>query len=154
MNGRLPRMQGRLAKERFRITPQRRTVLETLSNGQAKHLTAEQIHRSAQARGLRLSMATVYRALSDLEKLGLVTRLDAGSGPATYELALTHPEPHCHLICLGCGRVFEAQGILPEDFKKVIAQTRNFEVASRSIGIFGYCETCRSKEKVPRRKEV
>ena len=56
--------------------------------------------------------------------------------------------------CLACGRVFEAQGILPEDFKKVIAQTRNFEVASRSIGIFGYCETCRSKEKVPRRKEV
>ncbi|MEW6227848.1 MAG: transcriptional repressor [Bacillota bacterium] len=154
MNGVLLHAERKLVKEDFRITPQRRTVLETLSSPQSRHLTAEEIHRSARARGLKLSIATVYRALSGLEKLGLVTKLDTGSGPATYELALKQSQPHCHLICLRCGKVFEARGLLPEDFSKVVAETRNFEVSSRSIGIFGYCETCRPKERLSKRKEV
>jgi len=154
VNGILLHAERKLAREDFRITPQRWTVLETLSSHQSRHLTAEEIHQTARARGSKLSIATVYRALSGLEKAGLVTKLDTGSGPATYELALTHPEPHCHLICLRCGKVFEARGLLPEDFTKVVAETQNFEVSGRSIGVFGYCETCRPKERLSKSKEV
>ncbi|NLG79920.1 MAG: transcriptional repressor [Firmicutes bacterium] len=104
MSGRLRRAERKLAEKGLRITPQRRTVLETLRSHQGRPLTAEEIHWSARTKGSKLSIATVYRALSGLEKLGLVTRLDPGSGPATYELALMHPEPHCHLVCLGGGQ--------------------------------------------------
>lgn len=144
--------ERKLAEESFRITPQRRTVLETLRSHQGRHLTAEEIHRSARAKGSKLSIATVYRALSGLEKLGLVARLDVGSGPAIYELALTHPEPHCHLICLGCGKVFEVHGLLPEDFSKVVAETQNFRISSKSIAIFGYCKNCQPKNESSRQK--
>ncbi|MEW6106455.1 MAG: transcriptional repressor [Bacillota bacterium] len=154
MSSVLHHAERKLAEESFRITPQRRSVLETLRSHPGRHLTAEEIHRTARARGSKLSIATVYRALSGLEKLGLVARLHVGSGPATYELALTHREPHCHLICLGCGRVFEVRGLLPEDFAKVVAETQNFRVSSKSIGIFGYCENCQSRHELSRRRGV
>lgn len=154
MMGGTPQQAESRPAESFRITPQRQIVLETLKSHPGRHLTAEEILRAARDRGSRLSMATVYRALSGLERLGLVSRLATGGGPATYELVPTHSEPHCHLVCLGCGRVFEIRGLLPEDFVEVVAETRNFRVASRSIGIFGYCEHCESKREVSKRKEM
>ncbi|HHY33073.1 MAG TPA: transcriptional repressor [Firmicutes bacterium] len=140
--------------EGFRITPQRRVILETLKSHPGRHLTAEEILRAARDSGSKLSMATVYRALAGLERAGLVSRLATGGGPAAYELVPTHSEPHCHLICLGCGRVFEIGGLLPEGFVEVVAKAGNFRVASGSIGIFGYCKQCESKQEAAKRKEM
>ncbi|MCR4403636.1 MAG: transcriptional repressor [Firmicutes bacterium] len=141
----VPQQPDRRSAEGFRITPQRRTVLETLKSHPGQHLTAEEIHETANATGSKLSMATVYRALSGLEKLGLVSKLAVGKRPATYELIPKHSQPHCHLICLGCGRVFEVRGVLPEGLVEVVAETQNFQVARGSVEIFGYCESCEQR---------
>lgn len=44
-------VQRKPADESFRITPKRRTVLETLKSRPGGHLTAEEIHRTARAKG-------------------------------------------------------------------------------------------------------
>ncbi|NPV81794.1 MAG: transcriptional repressor [Firmicutes bacterium] len=116
MKGEPLHAERKLAEKEFRITPQRRTVLKVLSSHQNRHLTAEQIYRIARAQGLKLGLTTVYRTLMDLERLGLVARLEIGKGPARYELTPTHTQPHYHLVCLRCGRISEVTVSIPEDF--------------------------------------
>ncbi|NPV52735.1 MAG: transcriptional repressor [Firmicutes bacterium] len=143
--------------EGFRITPQRRTIMEALNNHQSEHLTAEEIYRIVRRQGAKLGVATVYRNLAKMEKMGLVIKIKAGSSPAKYEINSMHISPHYHLVCLSCGKVLEVDGTLPEDFRKAIARHQNFEIAHHPLVAFGYCEKCRLKQnnlKTLRRKNI
>src|SRR3712207_1991326 len=55
------------------------------------------------ARLPRVGRASVYRALEQLEGLGLVQRLDLGAGGAGYERAGPGSTHHHHLLCRSCG---------------------------------------------------
>lgn len=52
--------------------------------------------------GVSVSRATVFNALDDLSKVGLVMRADAGPGAVRYETATSY---HHHFICNVCGTV-------------------------------------------------
>src|SRR5687767_3597788 len=69
--------------------------------GQSCALTAAEIDR----RLPKVGRASVYRALEQLEGLGLIQRLDLGSGSAGYERLGPGDEHHHHLLCRECGRL-------------------------------------------------
>lgn len=52
VDGAYLRLERELAEKDFRITPQRRIILNVLSSQQNRHLTAEQIYRIARAQGI------------------------------------------------------------------------------------------------------
>jgi Fur family ferric uptake transcriptional regulator len=62
----------------------RRTVVELLGE-QACCLSAHELHERARARGARIGIASVYRALEGMDALGLVQRVDLGDGVARFE---------------------------------------------------------------------
>src|SRR5215207_3779984 len=49
--------------------------------------------------------ASVYRALEQLEQLGLVQRLEVSRGTAGYERVEPGGQHHHHAICRHCGRM-------------------------------------------------
>jgi Fe2+ or Zn2+ uptake regulation protein len=115
----------------YKATPQRLAVLEALAA--AQHQSLEGIR----ARCSGVGMVTVYRTLGLLSGLGLVRRLDLGSGPR-YELAEDH---HHHLVCEGCGKITEFEHC-PLDLKGLSGASGGFRIHAHSLEVYGTCSEC------------
>jgi Fe2+ or Zn2+ uptake regulation protein len=83
--------------------------------------------------------STVFRAVSGLERDGLIKRLDVGDGKVHYELADEH---HEHIRCDGCGRVVEVPGCVLEDASAAVTSSTGFKVTSHQLLFSGVCPEC------------
>jgi Fur family peroxide stress response transcriptional regulator len=124
--------------ERTRRSRQRDRILQVLRRTRT-HPTAKWLFDRVKKHFPNLSLGTVYRNLGILEKQGLVSRLDFGSGFDRYEAAAL---PHHHFVCESCGRVTDLD--LPVD----ASMTRRLEKATghaatrHEIRLYGFCEKC------------
>jgi Fe2+ or Zn2+ uptake regulation protein len=85
--------------------------------------------------------STVFRAVSGLEREGVIKRLDVGDGKVHYELADEH---HEHIRCDGCGRVVEVPGCVLEDASSAVTTSTGFKVTSHQLLFSGVCPECDS----------
>jgi len=49
---------------------------------------------------------------------------------------------HHHLVCLGCGRVFEFKCPSTERLKSTISKEEGFKVTDAEVHLSGYCPEC------------
>ena len=87
----------------LRLTEHRRIVLEILDAAD-DHPCVREIHRRA-AQDHRIGIATVYRTLNSLVRVGMVTRQVFPDGKAHYERAGRPSHPH--LIDVATGAIVE-----------------------------------------------
>lgn len=101
-------------------------------------LTALEIDRRLKGVG----RATVYRALDQLERLGLIQRVDLGGDAAGYERVDPSGRHHHHIVCEHCGRVvaFEDEGL--EKAIVALAKRPDFAVSSHEVTLRGKCSRC------------
>ncbi|MDD2586779.1 MAG: transcriptional repressor [Syntrophomonadaceae bacterium] len=139
----------RLSALGFKITPQRRLILEVLQESN-RHLSAEEIAELVREIQPSVSVATIYRNLNLLVEIHLVSKLDLHDGPARYELNRGHDH---HMVCLDCGTAIKI-GACPmqEDIKNII-QEKGFEVSSHHFEITGYCKQCQLKRRIEEDKQ-
>ncbi len=134
----------KLSARGYKITPQRRIILEILSNSD-RHLTAEEIGQEVRKTEPSISLATVYRNLNLLADLQIVSRLNIHDGPVRYEL---HGGHNHHLVCMDCG-VAVKLGVCPMQGEvKRVAEEKGFEVSSHHFEVLGYCRECSLKRKL------
>lgn len=137
-----------LRKHDVRITSQRKAILQVLYNCKGQHLETENIYQLVSINGdkkSKLGLATVYRTMEILEKIGLVSRLSMDGSPAKYELVLLEKMNHHHLICLKCSLVQEIDDSLIEELKSHVIEEKDFLVKDKPIKIYGYCDRCRNQ---------
>lgn len=141
-------VQTRLERESHRLTPQREAVVDVLIANADDHLSAEEIFMHTKAFHAEIGLATVYRNLELLEKLGIIHRFDYGDGQSRYEIRLGEDEEHYHhhLICQQCGFIGEFRSDLLETIEKRIAEETGFAVTDHCLRFFGICGSCRAKE--------
>jgi len=72
-----------------------------------RHISAEELHADAQAAGVRISLATVYNALHQFTKAGLLKEVSI-DGTRTY--FDTNADHHHHFVVEGEGRVIDMEG--------------------------------------------
>lgn len=127
-----------LAEAGFRSGGGRRQVVELLG-GERCALTALEIDRQLPEVG----RATVYRALEQLEGLGLIQRVDVKGDAAGFERVDPGGHHHHHIVCEQCGRVvaFEDDGL--EKAILALAERPDFDVSSHDVTLRGECVTCR-----------
>ena len=122
----------------------RRAVLELLA-AQACALTAVEVEQGVgAATGRRVSRASVYRILDELESLRLVQRVDTGQAMARYERAAGHEEHHHHLVCERCGLVMP---FADEELERAISGLSRrvpLAVSEHEIVLRGSCRQCLS----------
>ncbi|HXS43775.1 MAG TPA: Fur family transcriptional regulator [Solirubrobacteraceae bacterium] len=135
---------ARLAEAGFRRGGARARVLDLLAT-QSCALSAYEIEARLREDGRAVARASVYRILDELDRLGLVLRLDIGQGIARYEAHRAGAEHHHHhMVCDGCGEVIPFADAELEETIGRVAQRVTFDVAEHEIVLHGACAACRS----------
>ncbi len=135
-------MEARLVEENYKITQPRRIILKTLLELQEKHFTAEEVYSRLRQEGAGVGLATVYRTLEVLCKIGILNSLNLDEESRCYELEDVDDHHH-HLICLGCGEIKEFSDEMIKDFMKHIEDEYNYKVTDHLLKYYGYCSKCR-----------
>jgi Fur family transcriptional regulator, ferric uptake regulator len=121
----------------FRSGGGRRQVVELLGS-QDCALTALEIDKRLPGVG----RATVYRALEQLETIGLVQRVELGGDAAGYERLDPKGHHHHHIVCERCGRVVAFEDEELERAIVALAQRPDFTVSSHEVTLRGECASC------------
>ena len=136
----LSALTSRLRGQSRKITGPRAAILEILR----KHphpLTNKQILAALPESGCDL--ATIYRSMHLLEKMGMVQRFDFGDGAARFELIGDGNDGHHHhLVCTKCSEVVEIQECFPGEIEKRIAAANGFKAVTHKLEFFGICPDC------------
>lgn len=132
-------MNGTLSR---RSTVQRQLILGIIQQADG-HLDADEIYQLARQKSPSISLSTVYRNLQLFKELELVEEHQFDGMHRCYE---TTPRPkHHHLVCLGCGRIFEFKCPSAEKLKSRISREEGFKVTDAEVRLAGYCPDCQQR---------
>lgn len=130
----------------FKLTTQRRAVLEVMQERKGEHLTTEEIYELVKDRCPEIGLATVYRTVQLLENLKLIRKLSLDDGCCRYELGLVDEDHHHHhLICEKCGKVIEVEEDLLDPLEKKIEDLFKFQITDHILKFYGICTDCIEK---------
>lgn len=139
-------IKGKLQKEGYKLTTQRRAILKTIVDNQESHLSCDEVYNIVKKEYPDLGIATVYRTLQLFEKLNIVYKLNFDDGCSRYELSLgSENHHHHHLICLNCGKVTEVKLDLLESLEQEIEREGQFTIVDHNVKFYGYCSECKNK---------
>jgi Fur family ferric uptake transcriptional regulator len=139
----MQRAEATLAAAGHKRGGARRAVVELLDS-QRCALTAVEIEdalRGGEARR-RVSRASVYRILEELERLRLVQRVETGQAMVRYERVCEHEEHHHHLVCDECGVVMPFSDKAIESAIETLSERVPLNVSEHEIVLHGSCQDC------------
>lgn len=125
-------------------TKQRAAILALLTQCRA-HMTADDIVRQLQERGLAVGKSTVYRYLDKLIEQGSVRRYVIEEGmPACYEYCAEADacSSHYHLKCTQCGRLLHVECETLRELNAHVRQHHGFLVDGSKTVLYGLCAHC------------
>ena len=132
----------RLAKAGYRRGGARKAVIELLSRQECA-LSALEIEDVLRGSGRQVGRASIYRVLEELEELGLVARLDLGTGTARFEAVDPGGDRHHHhLLCDDCGDLVPFSDAELERVIGRVSQRLPYAVSGHDVTLHGSCESC------------
>lgn len=120
-----------------RVTRQREALLRVLTEA-VDHPDAAELHRRAKGIDDTVSLATVYRTLSVLEREGVVQRHSFESGGARFEVA--DRSHHDHIVDVDTGAIIEFHNDRIEELQRQIAAEMGYEIVHHRMELY-----CRKK---------
>ncbi|KXZ39940.1 Fur family transcriptional regulator, ferric uptake regulator [Alkalithermobacter thermoalcaliphilus JW-YL-7 = DSM 7308] len=140
----LETIKDKLKEEGFKLTPQRRSIVETMIDSKGKHLSSEEIYDLVKQKCPEIGLATVYRTLQLLDEVGVVLKLNLDDGCTRYEVNVDDENHnHHHLICKKCMKVIEVKEDLLEVLEEKIEKSYNFKIYDHDLKFFGICSECK-----------
>ncbi len=132
---------GALADAGYRRGGARIAVVEALAEHDCA-VTALDLDDELRRRRPAVGRASVYRALEQLEQLGLVQRIEVCRGTAGFERVDPTGHHHHHAICRDCGRMVPFEDPKLERALEQVAGTMTFDVTEHDVVLRGRCERC------------
>jgi Fur family ferric uptake transcriptional regulator len=137
-------IKEKLKKKGYKLTTQRRAILDSIVSNQGNHLSSEEIYDIVKLKYPEIGLATVYRTLQLLEQINVISKVNFDDGCSRYELNTNSKDHHHHhLICLGCGKVMEVKLDLLENLEHEIEKEGKFKIVDHNVKFFGYCSKCK-----------
>jgi Fur family ferric uptake transcriptional regulator len=131
-----------LADAGYRRGGARTAVVEALA-GHDCAVTALDLDDELRRRHPPVGRASVYRALEQLEQLGLVQRIEVCRGTAGFERVDPTGHHHHHAICRDCGRMVPFEDSkLERALEQVAGAMPGFDVAEHDVVLRGRCSHC------------
>jgi Fe2+ or Zn2+ uptake regulation protein len=95
---------------------------------------------AASTTSILVDLATVYRNLEQLERVGVVEKIEHSSGGWKYVLAGAH---HGHSIrCVRCEQEVVMNDCMLAEVERVIAQRTGFQTVRHTVNFTGTCPAC------------
>ncbi len=130
-----------IKESNLKLTEHRLAVLTRVSKAKspvAVHKLIEDLKKRYD-----IDQATIYRNLTSLEEVGLVSRFDYNHGHAHYEMS--SDEVVHKIICNNCETMEKINAIyFEESLKKLVKKSKKFSTTSTnpSVDIYGLCKSC------------
>ncbi len=127
----------------YKMTLQRKAILDIILQNRDKHLSAEEIIEKAKKKNPRIGASTVYRTIRLFEKIGVIQQVFLNDGIMRYHMI--NPDEkreHHHLICKVCGDVMDVKEDIFEIFEDQIFRKNGFTVTDHRVKIYGICKKC------------
>ncbi|OGN97928.1 MAG: hypothetical protein A2Y89_06260 [Chloroflexi bacterium RBG_13_51_18] len=134
------RTEQELRKNGFKITPQRRAVIDAIA-GSHEHLTPAAIYNRVRREHPSIGLVTVYRTIEVLAGLGLICETHAGGSCRSY-LMRRPSEHHHHLICSDCGKVVDFTNCDLDDLESRLVKETRFKINGHLLEFLGQCLEC------------
>lgn len=142
-------LKKRLQNSSYKLTHQRKVVLEVFVDNPGCHLSAEEVHDILKQKSADIGLATVYRSLELLcaKDIDILQKIEFGDGCSRYELNVTEPNTHQHhhLICTKCKKVMEFSEDMLDTLETDIMEKCGFKVTDHQVKFFGLCKECQKK---------
>lgn len=108
------------------------------------HPTADQVYTALKKENPSLSLGTVYRNLNQLSDIGMLKKIHIADGSDRFD---GRTDPHFHMICEGCGRVFDIETSGLEEIISHIKQRYGHEITGVTLNLRGICAECVTHER-------
>jgi Fur family ferric uptake transcriptional regulator/Fur family peroxide stress response transcriptional regulator len=133
-----------------RVTPQR-LVIHRVLRERDRHLSADEVREAVKHDLPGTSTPTVYATLDLLAELGLVRRIDVGTGATLFDSRSDH---HHHTVCRDCGQV--ADLCAPNDLSPILdaAARASFQPEQVDLVVSGLCRDCARPAASPARRRA
>lgn len=133
----LARLEDHLERYGHRLTPSRRSVLESIARHQ-QNFTPDEIIEDSRPAG----RATVFRTMRLLQDEGAICRVTMSDGSMRYRVgSVGH---HHHFICLSCGDVRDVSGCDAPASVLELGAREGFQIEGHSLELYGRCAACSS----------
>jgi len=129
-----------LRQRGYKLTPQRRAVLNVIAGSQ-DHLTPAEIYQDVQELYPTIGLVTVYRTLDILAGLGLICEVHAAGSCRSY-LLRRPSEHHHHLICSDCSSVVDFTDCDLTGIEKRLTEETGFDIKDHLLEFAGHCPKC------------
>lgn len=145
-SGEIERLKTKLKEHGYKLTPQRRAIVDIIIKKEGKHLTVEELYDLVKVDCPEIGLATVYRTVQLLEAVGILSRINLNDGCNRYELIHEYENhQHHHLICTNCGKIIEVEGDLLENLEHIVEEEYEFVIKNHSVKFYGLCKECAKK---------
>lgn len=132
-----------LKNKGYKLTPQRRYILDVILRHNNDHLNIDEIYTEVKKDYPDIGIATIYRTAQLLEDIGLISKHYFDDGCYRYELTEGSKEHnHHHLICNRCGMVIEIQDNYFEAIEDYIEKEKKFKITNHNVTFYGLCQNC------------
>ena len=130
----------------LKVTRQREILLRRIFEREV-HFGVEDLEDRVKGDGI--SKATIYRTLQLLCECGLIEGVALVDNRRMYEHTYGH-EPHDHIVCIDCRKVFEFDGGELVDLEADIAKRLGFVPVGHRLRIEASCDALRKTGKCDR----
>lgn len=135
-----------LRTKKIKVTPQRMAVYSILKKTRS-HPNVEMIFQKLKPDYPAMSLATVYKTVDVLKKVGLIQELNVGEGGLRYDAVI---RPHSHVYCERCGKVEDVDNLQLDEFQNQalldkVKVKSGFNVTAVQLYFFGICPDCSEK---------
>jgi Fur family ferric uptake transcriptional regulator len=130
----------KLKQAGYKLTRPRQAVIDVLES-HPEHMSHDQILRAGRKIFPQLSRATVYRTMDLLVELDLLRPMYLNDPTQRF---VSGYGGHHHLVCSGCGTVFEFEHCTVDQLAQELSQKYRFQIQGHLLEFYGKCEVCQN----------
>lgn len=124
----------------LQVTAQRLAIMQAVTD--SPHATAEDLTEVARGKIGSISRQAVYDTLAALADKRLIRRIQPTGSPARFEDRVG--DNHHHLICRGCGLIFDIDCAVGSTPCLEADDDHGFEIDEAEVVYWGRCPGCRT----------
>jgi len=133
-------IETQLRAHGLQVTAQRIAIMEAVASH--PHATTEELTEGARASIGSISRQAVYDTLGVFVEKNLIRRIQPSGSVARYEDRVG--DNHHHLVCRGCGVVFDIDCAVGSTPCLTADDDHGFEIDEAEVVYWGTCPTCPS----------